>query len=238
MHSLLRCLNVCPVYERTGGHAYGSVYPGPIGAILTPMLRGVGHDAATDSLPYASSLCGACYDVCPVAIDIPEVLVHLRSKVVDAHRGRVPHGQDAAMGCGCVDIGIAASLAACRARGVAVRTADVAARRRRAPGGRAVLGRPPWPASKWTDTRDLPAPPTESFRAWWRVPTEAIAIQSSAHERPGRDSRSCLGGTRQHRRAAGTGLLGVRQVNHPQRRHGSVRRTRSRLPLRRPSLFR
>ena len=68
------CLNVCPVYERTGGHAYGSVYPGPIGAILTPLLRGVGDrtDAEHDSLPYASSLCGACYEVCPVKIDIPD----------------------------------------------------------------------------------------------------------------------------------------------------------------------
>ena len=84
------CLNVCPVYERIGGHAYGSVYPGPIGAILNPLLTGTG-DPQTDSLPYASSLCGACFDVCPVRIDIPEVLVHLRSKVVDAHRGdRVP----------------------------------------------------------------------------------------------------------------------------------------------------
>ena len=69
------CLNVCPVYERVGGHAYGSVYPGPIGAILNPLLRGIGHDAQTDSLPYASSLCGACFEVCPVRIDIPEVLV-------------------------------------------------------------------------------------------------------------------------------------------------------------------
>ena len=57
------CLNVCPVYERTGGHAYGSVYPGPIGAVLSPQLTGVEDNA---SLPYASSLCGACYDVCPV----------------------------------------------------------------------------------------------------------------------------------------------------------------------------
>src|SRR4051794_14268129 len=80
------CLNVCPVYERTGGHAYGSVYPGPIGAILNPLLRGVGGDKQVDSLPYASTLCGACADVCPVAIDIPGILVHLRTKVVDAHR--------------------------------------------------------------------------------------------------------------------------------------------------------
>nr|BFE82284.1 hypothetical protein GCM10020093_048850 [Planobispora longispora] len=86
------CLNVCPVYERAGGHAYGSVYPGPIGAILTPQLRASGTVASRDrlppsatgdldaSLPYASSLCGACFEVCPVAIDIPEVLVHLRAR--------------------------------------------------------------------------------------------------------------------------------------------------------------
>src|SRR3954452_22856784 len=73
------CLNICPVYERTGGHAYNSVYPGPIGAILTPQLVG---EANAGSLPYASSLCGACYDVCPVKINIPEVLIHLRGRVV------------------------------------------------------------------------------------------------------------------------------------------------------------
>src|SRR4051794_8677782 len=73
------CLNICPVYERTGGHAYSSVYPGPIGAILTPQLVGVEN---AGSLPYASSLCGACYEVCPVKINIPEVLIHLRGQVV------------------------------------------------------------------------------------------------------------------------------------------------------------
>src|SRR5256886_981767 len=81
------CLNVCPVYSRTGGHAYGSVYPGPIGAILTPQLEGIEKHA---SLPYASSLCGACYEVCPVKIDIPRVLVHLRSKAVEA---KAPFGE-------------------------------------------------------------------------------------------------------------------------------------------------
>ncbi len=75
------CLNVCPVYSRTGGHAYESVYPGPIGAILTPQLHGLREGR---SLPYASSLCGACYEVCPVEIDIPRVLVHLRGRVVDS----------------------------------------------------------------------------------------------------------------------------------------------------------
>ena len=75
------CLNVCPVYSRTGGHAYGSVYPGPIGAILTPQLVGIENAA---SLPFASSLCGACYEVCPVKIDIPTVLLHLRARAVRA----------------------------------------------------------------------------------------------------------------------------------------------------------
>ena len=74
------CQNACPVYRQTGGHAYGSVYAGPIGAILTPQLQQLHHGR---SLPYASSLCGACYEVCPVKIDIPEVLIHLRHKVVE-----------------------------------------------------------------------------------------------------------------------------------------------------------
>jgi L-lactate dehydrogenase complex protein LldF len=161
------CLNVCPVYERTGGHAYGSVYPGPIGAILTPMLRGVGHDPATDSLPYASSLCGACYEVCPVAIDIPEVLVHLRAQVVDAHRAGVPHGQDVAIKAAAWTLGSSTRLAR------AERLAGLAGRafrrigRRRPFGARPSLGRLPWPGSRWTDARDLPAPPEESFRRWW-----------------------------------------------------------------------
>lgn len=71
------CMNVCPVYERTGGHSYSSVYPGPIGAIITPQLLGPGQ---AKTLPFASTLCGACYDVCPVKINIPKILVHLRAK--------------------------------------------------------------------------------------------------------------------------------------------------------------
>ncbi len=78
------CLNACPVYRQTGGHAYGSIYAGPIGAILTPQLCDMKH---SHSLPYASSLCGACYEVCPVKINIPEVLVHLRGRVVREQQG-------------------------------------------------------------------------------------------------------------------------------------------------------
>ena len=80
------CLNVCPVYERVGGQAYESVYPGPIGAILTPQLRGLGE---APTLPWASSLCGACYEACPVKIDIPTVLVHLRGRVVREEKSKL-----------------------------------------------------------------------------------------------------------------------------------------------------
>jgi L-lactate dehydrogenase complex protein LldF len=163
------CLNVCPVYERTGGHAYGSVYPGPIGAILNPLLRGTGVDAQTDSLPYASTLCGACYEVCPVRIDIPEVLVHLRSRVVDAHRGdRPPKPEAMMMKAAAWALGDASRLA--RAERVTGLVGSLVRRvgRRVSPGGRATMSRLPWPGSLWSQARDLPAPPAESFRAWWR----------------------------------------------------------------------
>jgi L-lactate dehydrogenase complex protein LldF len=74
------CLNACPVYQSVGGHAYGAVYPGPIGAVITPQLEGL---ARAKQLPYASSLCGACREVCPVKIDIPELLLHLRAEITE-----------------------------------------------------------------------------------------------------------------------------------------------------------
>ena len=79
------CLNACPVYQQIGGHAYGSVYPGPIGAVITPQLIGLGKAA---QLPYASSLCGACREVCPVKIDIPELLLHLRAEITEGQDRR------------------------------------------------------------------------------------------------------------------------------------------------------
>jgi Uncharacterized conserved protein containing a ferredoxin-like domain len=152
------CLNVCPVYERVGGHAYGSIYPGPIGAILTPMLRGVGTSRSTDALPFASSLCGACYEVCPVRINIPEVLVHLREKVVDSHRGGVPGALQVAMTGASWTLGGSGRLALLqRLTGLSGRVL----------GRRGLIGRMPPPLSRWTDARDAPAPPRESFRAWW-----------------------------------------------------------------------
>jgi L-lactate dehydrogenase complex protein LldF len=77
------CLNACPVYQQIGGHAYGSVYAGPIGAVITPQLIGLGKAA---QLPYASSLCGACREVCPVKIDIPELLLYLRGEITEGRR--------------------------------------------------------------------------------------------------------------------------------------------------------
>jgi L-lactate dehydrogenase complex protein LldF len=140
------CLNVCPVYERTGGQAYESVYPGPIGAILTPQLQGL-ENAPT--LPWASSLCGACYEVCPVKIDIPSILVHLRGRVV--RETGAPMKERAAM--------------AAMARLFSSRRAYEAAQRT------ARLGRGPLAGAAlrpWTRSRELPSPPRQSFREWWR----------------------------------------------------------------------
>lgn len=159
------CLNVCPVYERAGGHAYGSVYPGPIGAILSPQLRGTQSEIDA-SLPYASSLCGACYEVCPVAIDIPEVLVHLRERVVQG--GEVTqHGTKVTLR---PAKGHAAERAAMRAAALAFgRPGVLRAGQRLASGTRRVHPRTlPGPGRAWSATRDLPKVPAEPFRDWWR----------------------------------------------------------------------
>jgi L-lactate dehydrogenase complex protein LldF len=145
------CLNVCPVYERAGGHAYGSPYPGPIGAILSPQLRGL-SDPVDASLPFASSLCGACYEVCPVAIDIPEVLVDLRA-AAPKHAA-----EQAVFASAAYVLRSPRRLALAQRLGGLVR--PLVARHGR-------IRRLPPPLSAWTDTRDAPAPPRESFRAWW-----------------------------------------------------------------------
>jgi L-lactate dehydrogenase complex protein LldF len=154
------CLNVCPVYERSGGEAYGSVYPGPIGAILTPQLVGEPESAAdakqVHSLPYASSLCGACYEVCPVRINIPDVLVHLREKAVQAKGKRSPEA---------VAMAAAAWVFGSEKRYEAAQRGGSLARML-AKGGR--ISNLPWPGSRWTSSRDAPAPAAETFRMWWR----------------------------------------------------------------------
>jgi L-lactate dehydrogenase complex protein LldF len=150
------CLNVCPVYARAGGHAYGSPYPGPIGAILSPQIRGIGSPVDA-SLPYASSLCGACFEACPVAIDIPEVLVHLRARAVE-EGPRHPLVGTAMAAAGW-------TLRSPRRLALAQRVASAS---RRLIGRRGRIGRLPGPLGAWTDSRDAPVPPPESFRAWWK----------------------------------------------------------------------
>jgi L-lactate dehydrogenase complex protein LldF len=156
------CLNVCPVYERTGGRAYGSAYPGPIGAILTPQLRGINQhpvDAQTSSLPFASSLCGACFEACPVRIDIPDVLVNLRAKVVEHKRGHLG-SEGLALGLAARTFARPGRLA--RAEKLAGWGGRLVGRR-----GRLRLRGPFW-IRAWFGTRDMVVPPTESFRAWWK----------------------------------------------------------------------
>ncbi len=145
------CLNVCPVYGRTGGHAYRSVYPGPIGAILTPQLEGI---EKRSTLPFASTLCGACFDACPVRIDIPEVLLHLRAKAVEA--GSNERAEAASLRLVGWLFESPRRLAAAEALGL--------------PLGRllqraGLLGRLPGPLAAWSRRRDLPRLPLRSFRA-------------------------------------------------------------------------
>jgi L-lactate dehydrogenase complex protein LldF len=151
------CQNACPVYRQTGGHAYGSVYAGPIGAILTPQLQQMHY---AQSLPYASSLCGACYEVCPVKINIPEVLIHLRNKVV-------------------VQRGLSAEAVAMKAMGAIFRSEKRfrAAQRlgrvaetplsRKDGQGEGWISWLPGLLGGWTQVRDLKEMPKETFRDWW-----------------------------------------------------------------------
>ncbi len=146
------CLNVCPVFERTGGHAYGSVYSGPIGAVITPLYRGL--DVAGD-LPFASSLCGACGEVCPVKIDLPRLLLELRARVVQ--RRGAPWGEQVFVR------GWTAAMASPRRLRIAGRVARFL---HRLAAGRLIPL--PHPFSTWAEARDLPSPAGPSFRERWK----------------------------------------------------------------------
>jgi len=154
------CLNVCPVYERAGGHAYGSVYPGPIGAILTPQLLKM-HDSNANTLPYASSLCGACYDACPVKINIPEVLIYLRGKVVEQKTKGIGAVAPEALGMK----GMAWTMMDSKRFSAGIRLARIAQWPLEDNG---VIHWLPAPVSGWTSARNAPAIPQKSFREWWK----------------------------------------------------------------------
>jgi L-lactate dehydrogenase complex protein LldF len=149
------CLNACPVYQALGGHAYGSVYPGPVGAVLTPALRGLG---VFGELPHASSLCGACREVCPVRIDIPRMLLALRARTVEEV------GQPAWISTGLWWY----TQLATRPRLFAFAGA-MAARVTRLVAKDGWVRRLPGPLGRWTRRRDFPAMPARSFQEAWRA---------------------------------------------------------------------
>jgi L-lactate dehydrogenase complex protein LldF len=158
------CQNTCPVYRQTGGHAYASVYAGPIGAILTPQLRQLqnGDLADGDSLPYASSLCGACYEVCPVKINIPEVLIHLRAKVVKRDQATLAGKFDPwnlGMQAAAFSFGSGDRLALGQKLGRLSQIPFIAKS--------GFIEHLPLMLAGWTQTRDLAPLPKQSFREWW-----------------------------------------------------------------------
>lgn len=157
------CQNACPVYRETGGHAYGSVYAGPIGAILTPQLLGMQH---AHSLPYASSLCGACFEVCPVMINIPEVLLELRHRIVRENssglKGLLNSEALAMRTAGKIfrsERRFRAAQRLGRMAANALAHADGA--------GEAWITDLPGFAGGWTQVRDLKGIPPETFREWF-----------------------------------------------------------------------
>jgi L-lactate dehydrogenase complex protein LldF len=171
------CQNACPVYQQTGGHAYGSVYAGPIGAILTPQLMEMHH---AQSLPYASSLCGACYEVCPVMINIPEVLIHLRNRVVkDQTAGLKLLGNAEA-------IAMKTMATIFRSEG-RFRAAQRLGRMAQTPlvrkdgQGDGWIGWLPGLLGGWTQVRDLREMPKQTFREWFEHREKNGKAKSDGH---------------------------------------------------------
>ena len=164
------CLNVCPVYERAGGHSYGSTYPGPIGAIITPQLTGIdSSDDPNGSLPYASSLCGRCNEVCPVKIPITDILLELRYQKA---KNEPNHIERAAF----------ASLAQVWGRSdVWDKLVRMVALGRVLGGFNGKIDLMPPPISGWTEYRDVAVPPKKSFRQWWGS-EEAERLLAEARE--------------------------------------------------------
>ena len=146
-------MNVCPVYRQTGGHAYPTVYAGPIGAILQPQLAGERGVAA--SLPFASTLCGACADVCPVGIDIPRILVHERAKVVRRSRPGLEGRALRTLG----------RAFASAERYERLQRVARALQRPALRGGR--LRWLPGPLGAWGKSRTMPGVAEQTFREWW-----------------------------------------------------------------------
>jgi L-lactate dehydrogenase complex protein LldF len=150
------CLNACPIYRKIGGHAYGSVYPGPIGALITPLFQGLGN---FKDLPQASSLCGACYEACPVKINIPKHLINLRRDIQRQHLSKWTERLVYRMWCWGMKSPFRYNLLG------NLQKWDL---RRRARRGGGWIMKLPAVASGWTDVRDMPAPAKKTFHQMWR----------------------------------------------------------------------
>ncbi len=164
------CLNNCPVYQRAGGWAYGWVYPGPIGSLVTPQL--VGLDKAGE-LPFASSLCGLCGEVCPVKIDIPHQLVHLRHRAVVERSPVVRSWIDWLMW-----TGWSFAMRGSWRYGLTMWGVRVGSR---------LAPFLPWHPGKmgaWTRGRDVPTPKGPMFRSWWRRQGQAETQQKIKNAKP------------------------------------------------------
>lgn len=148
------CINVCPIYRHIGGHSYGSIYPGPIGAVLSPLLGG--YDDYKE-LPYASSLCAACTDACPVKIPLHDLLIKHRRNIVE-EQGKAPFGEKLAM----KGFGLAAKSSKLfnNATKVAPTVMGPFAKEGK-------ISKGPGPVKPWTDIRDFPEPSKQSFRQWY-----------------------------------------------------------------------
>ncbi|PAE17863.1 iron-sulfur cluster-binding protein [Virgibacillus sp. 7505] len=149
------CINVCPVYRHIGGHSYNSIYPGPIGAVLTPLLGG--YDDFKE-LPYASTLCAACTDACPVKIPLHQLL-HRHRQVIVEREGRAPISEKMAMKA----FGIGASSNPLYAAGSKMASTVMKPFTKDE-----MISKGPGPLKAWTEIRDFPAPNKERFRDWFK----------------------------------------------------------------------
>jgi L-lactate dehydrogenase complex protein LldF len=156
------CLNACPVYRTIGGHAYGSVYPGPIGALLTPLFNGLEHHTW---LPQATSLCGACYEACPVKINLPELLIRMQGdlQVAGGKNGGPKVGWRTRMLFKLWTVAVSNRLFY-----VMGQKAQKFVFRHLLPAKEGYITRLPGPAKGWTAARDFPMPPARTFRQQWK----------------------------------------------------------------------
>lgn len=162
-------MNICPVYQRVGGHAYGWVYPGPIGAVVSPMLVGLRQ---AKELPQASSLCGACREACPIKIDIPRMLLDLRKKTAESPDSSERSAPKSERIVARLYARLMSSPGLLR---LAVRCGRILQKLERlvpffsplTKDGQWIRKAPFPPLSKWTRSRDLPALPDKTFHEIW-----------------------------------------------------------------------